>query len=324
MSITTIQQMINNRPLTRFEPLANELTYSAQKNYLFDLDYLGALKLEGENALEFLQGQITCDVNKISSKQISQGALCNLKGRVMALLDVLNWNGLHLVLPNDLLLETQNSLSKPAMFSRVKINSSSSYKLFGLYLQNAQDIIPLNLALPNKHHELASDEQGCIYCLTENLYIVITRESNTEKVAEPFIKNAQWRGSLAWHVLQLQHKMTEIYPETRGLFLPHRLDLHETDYLDFQKGCYKGQEVIARMHYRAKLKHKMRIYTIQANQILKSGDKILSSEGDKEIGELIDFSPLADNNWLIAASMLIDAPEEGRINDELILLSPYA
>ncbi|MFI4919923.1 MAG: tRNA-modifying protein YgfZ, partial [Legionellales bacterium] len=111
-------------------------------------------------------------------------------------------------------------------------------------------------------------------------------------------------GSLTWNTLRLKHKQINIYPESRGLFLPHRLDLHLTNYISFNKGCYKGQEIIARTHYKATLKHELKIFEIQTNETIYSGQKLLSLTQETEVGELIDYSYLHNNRYLIAVSML--------------------
>jgi folate-binding protein YgfZ len=110
-------------------------------------------------------------------------------------------------------------------------------------------------------------------------------------------------GSLTWHTLKLYQKQIDIYPESRGLFLPHRLGLHLSQYISFDKGCYKGQEIIARTHYRATLKHELKTYIIRTEHPLYSGQKLYNVNEETEIGELIDYSMLGDNTYLIAVSI---------------------
>ena len=111
----------------------------------------------------------------------------------------------------------------------------------------------------------------------------------------------------SWHMARLEHGDIQIYPESRGLFLPHRLGLHNTGYLSFDKGCYKGQEIIARTHYRAKLKHGMKIFTMQTTDTLRPGLRLMTEDGTRELGELVDFCPIDNQTFMLAASMLLDA-----------------
>jgi len=277
------------------------------KNYLFDLAYIGGLQVLGDKACDYLQGQVSCDVREVHLNQMRPGALCNLKGRILALLDVVYWNGLQLLLPLDLMNETQKSLEKSAFFSKVQIAPSTNLAVFGFYLANTSDLIPFAISLPNEPKQVVSDDAFCCYHLGEQFYIFIVDKAHTKSIQEPFIPH-QLRGSLAWHALLLEKGYFEIYPESRGLFLPHRLGLQHTGHLSFNKGCYKGQEIIARTHYRAKLKHEMKLFTIETKAPLHVGQLVLDSEGKSEIGELVDYCPIADSTYLIAISALFEHP----------------
>ncbi|MDP3704693.1 MAG: folate-binding protein YgfZ [Legionellaceae bacterium] len=295
---------INDRKLSHRLPIQDELHFDANTNYSFDLSYLSSLDVLGEKAYEFLQGQLSCDVREVNQHHMRPGALCNLQGRILALLDVVNWDGCHLILPNDLLDATQTSLTKAAFFSRVELKPNPSLRVFGFYLQNPQDCIPFNATLPSKTHDMTATDFYCCYQLTDNLYVFLVNSNHTNAFQESM--NEQHRGSLAWHALTLQAGLIEIYPNSRGLFLPHRLGLQNTDYLSFNKGCYKGQEIIARTHYRAKLKHDMKLFTVEMDSVPHSGQTLLDPETHAELGELIDYAPIADNTYLLAISSLFE------------------
>ena len=306
MSKSTLQ--INNRQLTALTPLPIELSYDVKKNYLFDLSYLAGLHVAGERAQEFLQGQLSCDLREVNPHQMQQGALCDLKGRILALLDVVNWDGrgFQLIMPQDLLRLTEASLAKTALFSRATLHPSNDYTCFGFHLQQKDDLIPFNAALTNTPYEVVQKANYCCYCLGNNSYIFLVDNKEVQSASDPFINKKQWRGSLAWHALQLQQKRVDIYPESRGLFLPHRLDLQLSGYLNFNKGCYKGQEIIARMHYRAKLKHELKIFIIESKDPLRSGQKIIDNNNQDELGDLIDYCPIGNEKFIIAASILFE------------------
>lgn len=301
---TILEHLVNNRSLTTFRSIESELSLDKQKNYLFDLSYLRIMDLFGEKSMDFLQGQLTCDLRLVSDTSIIQGAQCNLKGRILSLLDIINWQGIKLVLPQDLLEVTQSSLSKAALLSRVKITTNNSYKILGFYLQNRDDQIPVLLHLPDNPHAISYEVHACVYHLGKGFYIYLIHSDYYDSFCKPFIENNQLLGSLTWHTLRLLNNQIDIYPNSRGLFLPHRIGLHQTSYISFDKGCYKGQEIIARTHYRATLKHELKKFVIQTNNELYSGQKLFKSDQSTEIGELIDYSILGQNRYLVAASIL--------------------
>lgn len=293
----------------------------SDKNYLFELPHLGMISVNGPRAAELLQGQLSCDVNHVNSTTMRKGALCNLKGRVQALVDVINWQGLKLVLPCDLINQTMDSLAKAAMLSRVVLSPDSDYKLFGFYLNNPEDLLPSPLTAElNAFSAVSTDDSYC-YAIGDNFYLIINIAKTAFTLTDPFISQQQMRGSLAWHRLQLDRPRVEIYPESRGAFLPHRLNLHKTDYISFDKGCYKGQEIVARTHYRAKLKHGLKNFFVSSKLPLHSGQKLLNLSDNAEIGELVDFCPLSADNYLIVASILNEHPEVARLEGQDVAIT---
>jgi folate-binding protein YgfZ len=309
----TVDHFINSRVLTTHNPVQLELTLNKNKNYLFDLSYLGLMDLSGDKSLEFLQGQLTCDVRLVSDIQMLQGAQCNLKGRILSLLDIIKWNGLKLILPKDLIESTKISLNKTAQLSRVSLQENTDLKIFGFYLQNPDDISPDASFFSNNLFALSYSSNYCYYHLGNGFYIFLIKTENVQDFCKPFNEQNQLLGSLTWHTLRLYQQQIDIYPESRGLFLPHRLGLHLSQYISFDKGCYKGQEIIARTHYKATIKHELKVYSVNSEQKLSSGLKLYKVTDDTELGELIDYSPIDENTFLIAVSILKGGAESARI-----------
>lgn len=303
---------INNRVYS--DPSLHEIL-ADEKNYLFELNYLSLISINGERSAEFLQGQLTCDVRKVNDKTIQQGAFCNLKGRVQALADVIKWDGYKLLLPLDLIPETINSLGKTALVSRVTLTHNTDVKIYGLRIGNPNDLLPLAFKYPNEPKTLIQHQGTCCYALGNNYFLLIIPNEKALNFTHPFAVQDQLLGDLSWHRLQLEEGRVEIYPNTRGLFLPHRLNLHRKDYISFDKGCYKGQEIIARTHYKAKLKHQLKSFTIQSSEPLVAGNNIYDLNGI-EVGELIDYSLINTDNYVIVVSILIEHPKEVRLGGQ--------
>lgn len=298
---------INNREYQSVNNISAELTLDKDKNYLFSLNYLSAISAIGDNPEKYLQGQLTCDVTKITYSNMQPGALCNIQGRIISLLNVILWNNTYyLILPKDLQEKVQKILHKTAMFSKIKITPENNFEIFGFYLQNPKDIVPASL--PKAKYEFISNETFCSYSISENLYIIITKSSNSLELLNKF-PTQQLRKDLAWHTLLLKSSIYEIYPNSTAIFLPHRLNLQNTSYLSFTKGCFIGQEIIARTQYLAKLKHSMHLYIIKTEEKLHSGQKIYDTGNLQEVGEIIDYSILADNQYIIACSMIFEHPK---------------
>jgi folate-binding protein YgfZ len=287
------------------------------QNTLFDLPHLSILNLIGEKASEFLQGQISCDANQVNANTMRQGALCNLKGRVLALPDVLSWHGLKLILPKNLLEKTQKSLAATAMLSRVSLEHDTQYHMLGFYLYDVKQALPLEGVWPSDKNAVLVHDNACAYYLGDNFYLMLVDTNQLKAIKASFEQKNLLQDSEAWHALRLQHGEIQIHPESRGLFLPHRLGLQNTGHLNFDKGCYKGQEIIARTHYRAKIKHVMKVFTIETSEALMPGLRIMTEDGAREVGELVDFCHLSNSNHvMIAASLLIEHPDTMRFEDQ--------
>ncbi|KTC75583.1 glycine cleavage T protein [Legionella birminghamensis] len=274
---------------------------------LFDLSYLSVIEVTGNKSMEFLQGQLTCDISKINSETMRQAAFCNLKGRILALANIINWQNYQLILPQDLTEKTIESLNKPAMLSRVQLRAASDLSVFGLYAPpHSQALAHFGITLPTEQYAVVSSQMLCCFSLGNGFYQIISKDND---IRNYFDKTGHLFGSAAWHQLQLLQKRIEIYPSSRGLFLPHRVDLHLAGYLDFQKGCYKGQEIIARTHYKATLKHKLAVFFIETGEDLQLGQRVLREDKSTEVGEVIDYCPIGLNRYLVAISILFEHPE---------------
>lgn len=278
-------------------------------NSFFDLDYLVALEVAGDKTAEFLQGQLSCDMRQVSATQCQQGLICNLKGRVMAIVDVIFWqNSYYLITSRDQAGYIMESLGKIAPLSRVKLNQRDDLRLWGFYGCKVDALHDLwQLPLAQEKYAMTSNSNNGGYNIGENFIIIITKTAN---------KPATIYGSHHWHHLRLSEKAVELYPDTRGLFLPHRLGFHETGHISFTKGCYKGQEIIARMHYRSTVKHQLKIFLITTPHPLQAGKRLLHD--NLEIGELIDWSPISTERYLIAASMINGHPDTAIIEGQKV------
>ena len=314
--------LIHHRPFTTYTASTKTLRDRPKHNILFDLNYLGVMNIIGAKGHDFLQGQLSCDVREVTAEYMRPSALCDLKGRVLMLPDVLEWNeGLHLILPHDLIPAARRLLAKPAALSRVTLEHATNYDLFGFLLNNPNDLLPFNGTLPTAPLSVSAHEDGCCYAQSHNAYVFIVNKSHREAFTLPFKQHPQqWQGSLAWHAQRLLQKKIEIYPESSGLFLPHRLDLQHTGYLNFNKGCYKGQEIIARMHYRSTAKHTLKSFKITYQEPLYAGLRFYLPKTNTEIGELVDFCPINDHEYIIAASLLFEHPIVCYLGDQEVTL----
>lgn len=299
----------------------HEGSYSEEiaHHLVFDLAYLGGVDVVGEAGQAFLQGQLTCDMRRVNHETMQWGALCDLKGRIQLLLDVVDWHGLSLIVPNDLSVSVQTLLNKVASLSKVRLISSTKFRVFGFQLSQREDKIPFNARLPRAKGAVIQTSTYCCYHLGERLYIFLVKMEAIPTFCQTF-STKQWRGSSTWHALQLMLHRPEIYPCSQGLFLPHRLGLQDMGYLSFDKGCYKGQEIIARMHYRSTIKHVLRVTLLEAEITLQAGEPILDAHTGEKVGEVIDHARLGQHRYCVAMSLLKTTAMHVMIQNQPLIL----
>jgi folate-binding protein YgfZ len=208
------------------------------------LTHLTLLKLSGPRVLEFLQGQLTCDVRRVTEHQMQPGFLCNLKGRIIAMMDVLMIEGhYHLMLASELLPLVEQDLRVVAQLSRVRWEAVQPVRILGL---TAVHVDALNLAQPRERFECIPQSGAVMVAVADGLYLHLDWSIDPPSLPNswPFMDDRA-----SWTRQELFHELRVIHPQTSGMFLPHELELAQAPWVSYEKGCYKGQEILARMHF---------------------------------------------------------------------------
>lgn len=215
-----------------------------QANFLCDLSEFGLLQISGFEASKFLQGQLTCDVMAVTPTTGCMGAQCNPQGRVISLFYLCMLNECYyLVMQRNMIALTLVALKKYAVFSKVELTDvSDSLMIIGCQQNKISSFVTANTAaIP------ISPISDC--------YLIVGVESDVKSAWQQLIDHSELMTSADWKCRNIHNGIPTIYPETSGKFLPHEINLPLLHAVSFEKGCYTGQEIIARMHYRGKLKN---------------------------------------------------------------------
>ncbi len=270
-------------------PMQDALT---QQNCITELSTLGLLSIHGSDAKSFLQGQITCNLNNITPNKSLLGAHCNLKGRMQSLFRIFNdphdKTSMHyyLTMPTSMLTIAQQNFKKFAMFSKIQIDIATAFSGIGLYGPNAMSLVENLLG----GSFLLEQDYSCVSKVTNNEAFHITRLPGQDprfeiwgkieiikQLWQTFLPNCKPISPSAWELLDIQSGIPTIYPTTVDLILPHHANLSMLNGISFDKGCYLGQEVIARMQYRGKIKkHLYRAFVQECDKAPWPGAEILS------------------------------------------------
>jgi len=261
------------------------------QNIIVPLSHYGVLEVRGPDAEKFLQGQITCSAAEVTPALSSPGAYCTAKGRVVTSFQLLRpQNELFLLrMRRDLLDTAARTFGKYIVFSKAQLAIAEPIVGIGLHGATvASALRELTGALPSRHNGTVSYGDGllwqCDAAGTQYEYWgPVSAAAALWSHCAPYciaISSRYWR----W--LQIRSGNAEICAATSEMFLPHMLNYHVTGAINFKKGCYTGQEIVARTHYRGQVKrHLLRAALIGPAPAV--GSDIIASSG-KSVGNVVD------------------------------------
>lgn len=276
---------------------------SPENSYLGPLSKLSSLLIFGEHAATFLQGQLTYDINQLTPKQASLGAYCDHKGRVIANFWIWQQDSLEygLLLPDSMIPIVQQHLKKYVLFSKVNIEPNPNYSAW-LYCIPKMKTSVLTLGNTIVTGELPSSFPS--HCLN---WLI----GDVDELANLKSQEAHQIDILDTQNCELLHLLAGydfIYPATSMLFTPQMLNLEKLGAVSFRKGCYVGQEVIARTQNLGKLKRHLYFCLIEQGDAPALGTEIINQ--NKEVmGVLFSLVNISTDNYLALAVIQDQAQE---------------
>jgi folate-binding protein YgfZ len=285
----------------------------ADSAFFCPLSHEGVLAVRGADASKFLQGQLTCNMNYLSEAKATLGARCTQKGRMQSSFRILlEADGVLLAMASELIEAQLLDLKKYAVFSKSKLtDESASWARFGL---NDGDSMLAGLGL-----DLAPDTDAV--ARANDLIAIRVSPARAElwvraEQAED-IRNrlaAQLpEGSLnAWLLGQIRAGIGQVFGPTREEFIPQMINLQAVGGVSFKKGCYTGQEIVARMQYLGKLKRRLYRLTLEGIEVPQPGTELFSPVHASSVGNVVLAASAASGVELLAV-LQADAVENGDI-----------
>lgn len=272
------------------------------QNFFSKLTF-GLIRIQGENAEKFLQGQLTCDVREISATKASLAAMCNPQGRIIASVFLCKYGNDYLfILPLNMLEIVIQHLNKYTVFSKVSLkNVTDDFVCLGFVgSQSLLSLTKISPAVPQQLFQVqSSSKQLLIYMYSSQPRVLFLTESSSSPVINELVHGLIEEPADTWHALDILDGIAMIYPETSLLFTPQMMNYEALDAISYKKGCYVGQEIIARTHYLGKAKRHLYRGLIKTAAAPKSGDLIY--DDGKEIGVMSDVCTLEENKHLFLA-----------------------
>ena len=286
----------------------------ADSAFFCPLSHEGVLAVRGADAAKFLQGQLTCNLNYLSDTQASLGARCTQKGRMQSSFRILlQGDGVLLAMASELLEPQLADLKKYAVFSKSKLtDESAAWVRFGL--SNAdQALASLGLELPAETDSVARSDTLIAIRVSPGRSELWVPVEHTEAVRAQLATQLQPADLNQWLLGQIRAGIGQVMPQTRELFIPQMLNLQAVGGVSFKKGCYTGQEIVARMQYLGKLKRRLYRLSLDATELPEPGTPLFAPSHNSAIGEVV-IAAKADQCVELLAVLQAEAADGGDVH----------
>ncbi|QAX82052.1 CAF17-like 4Fe-4S cluster assembly/insertion protein YgfZ [Candidatus Pseudomonas adelgestsugas] len=271
------------------------------------LTHEGVLAVRGSDSAEFLQGQLTCNLNYLSNSQASLGARCTQKGRMQSSFRILlQSDGVLLAMANGLLEPQLVDLKKYAMFSKSKlINESAAWVRFGL--SNAdQAMAAIGLALPIETDSVVRTDTLIAVRVSPGRAELWVSAKQADAIRNQLTNKLQQANLNDWLLGQIRAGIGQVMPQTSELFIPQMLNLQAIGGVSFKKGCYTGQEIVARMQYLGMCKRRLYRLSLSSTELPKPGTQLFSRNHNSTISKVV-IAAKADQSIELLAVLHIEA-----------------
>jgi hypothetical protein len=303
---------------------------------LFDLSDQGLIKVSGEDAESFLQNQLTNDIRNVTETTHQASAWCSPKGRIIANFQIfMRDDSYFLTVSADLIEHVIKKLRMYVMMSKVTVEDVSESVIHFGYIGDLKTIIG---DVPNSPNQTIQYNNLSILRLSDNepryevfgaLGSDIDNISEAKQLWEQCATDAIAVNNNGWSYLNIAAGIPFISEASSEAWIPQMVNYIAIGGVDFKKGCYPGQEVVARLNYLGKTKRRMYRLKISTNQLPAIGDAIASTSSNAA-GKILNVAIDPDGNIEALAIMKIaetDSPltlaNDGNANIALLDL-PYS
>jgi folate-binding protein YgfZ len=288
-----------------------------QSNICADLSYFGVIKVSGSDAAKFLQGQLTNDVWQVNADQSQLTAWCNPKGRVIANLWLFKrQEAYYLCLPQANVAMMLKRLQMYVLRAAVQLTDVS------------QQLIRLGIA-GEQSTALIADNLKCIPPTTVNAsltldattmiriqgslprYLLFTE--TPQALWQSLAQAARPVGTAIWQWLDIMAGLPQIIPATSEEFIPQMINYALIGGVSFKKGCYTGQEIVARTQHLGTLKRRMYLARIDTTSLPQPGDALYVNNEPQSVGKIVNAQWHPHGGVVVLAVIQITHVEQDEI-----------
>lgn len=261
-----------------------------------DLSHLGVIQAQGTDAAAFLQGQLSTDLRALTSEAGQLSSWSSPKGRVLSLFHLfIRTETIHLTLPTSLLEFAIKRLGVYVLRSKVTLtDTSNELARFGVVGDQATaQLQNIGLTVPTHRWETVTVDSITVMRLHGETprFACHGPAPRIIELAMALDHSVRWVNDDTWALHAIMAGEPTIYPQTSDRFVAQMLDLEQFEGISFKKGCYTGQEIIARAQYRGTIKRHLRRARCESSERILPGTTIAIEDQDHIVGEVLDARP---------------------------------
>ncbi|KQQ97445.1 folate-binding protein YgfZ [Massilia sp. Leaf139] len=273
---------------------------------------LGLIAVSGEDAARFLHGQLTNDVEHLGLNEARLAGFCTPKGRLQA--TFLMWRDpetVWLQLPRAIQAPLQKRLSMFVLRAKAKLRDASEEDAVGAVIgiggaAGEAALRAQGLDLPAAPYATLASERGTVLRLADAFgaprFLWIGATAAGETLLPALANTLALGGNAAWHLAAIHAGVPQVTLATQEQFVPQMINLELLGGVNFKKGCYPGQEIVARSQYLGKLKRRTALASVE-NAAARAGDEVFSTaDPDQPCGMVVNAAP----NGLGGADLLVE------------------
>jgi len=303
--------------IVHFGEAREDVARAASGTVLVPLTHTALLRAEGEDAAVYLHNLMSNDIKKLPLHGAQLNSFNSAKGRMLASFTVWRDNtGYLLQLSADLAAAIHKKLGMFIMRSKVRLTDATpDYALIGLAGAGAATALDgAGLNLPPETMTVSQGNIQIVRVDNNRLVLVVPVAQAADVWKKLAAHGAQAAGTAAWHWLDIRAGVPQITAATQDEFVAQMLNFELIGGVDFKKGCYPGQEIVARTQYLGKLKKRMYLAHVEADVAPQSGADLYSPEfGEQSCGKLLAVAPAPQTGYDVLAVLQISAVEGNQV-----------
>ena len=303
--------------VANFGDPASELAATVDGNVICDLSHDGVIAVGGADATTYLQAQFCNDIAALADNSAQWNGWCSPKGRLLATLVVWkNSQGYLLQLPRALQAAIQKRMQMFVLRSKVTLrDASADWVRFGVAGANGESMIASVIGtVPATPMSIATFEAGTIVRLSSQRFEIFAREDMALKWWREISLQATPVGAPVWDGFGIREGVITVLPETQDAFVPQMANFELIGGVSFKKGCYPGQEIVARTQYRGILKRRMGLVHGKGVTMPKVGAPVFSQEfGAQAAGIVANVAPAPGGGFDALVVAQIEALKGGTL-----------